>query len=122
MKNWILICGMLLAASSFAKLPELSAEAKAKADEAKAKAAWSDKISAFQLCKAQDKVAAHYLKAKAKAGALPGAVSGAVSGAAVPIPACVDPGPYVVAAPPSVALAPNAAPVVANVSSSASKK
>lgn len=114
MKNWILICGMLLAASSFAKLPELSAEAKAKADEAKAKAVWSDKISAFQLCKAQDKVAAHYLKAKAKAGA--------VSGAAVPIPACVDPGPYVVAAPPSVALAPNAAPVVASASSSASKK
>lgn len=120
MKNWILICGMLLAASSFAKLPELSAEAKAKADEAKAKAAWSDKISAFQLCKAQDKVAAHYLKAKAKANA--GAVPGAVSGAVVPIPACVDPGPYVVAAPASVALVPNAAPVVANVSSSASKK
>jgi hypothetical protein len=59
-------------------LPEPSAEAKAKAAEAKAKTAWSDKVAAYQLCKAQDKVAAAYLKGKdAKA--------------VVATPACTDP-------------------------------
>ena len=90
MKNWILICGMLLAASSFAKLPELSAEAKAKAEEAKAKAAWSDKVAAFQLCKAQDVVVAKYKKSKAVA------VTSAAAGSAT-LPVCTDPGPYVAA-------------------------
>ena len=65
-----------------AKLPPLSAEAQAKADEAKAKAAWSDKVAAFQLCKAQDKVAAQYLKGKSSANV-------------VSTPACADPGAFV---------------------------
>lgn len=88
MKNRILICGLLLATSSFAKLPELSAEAKAKAEEAKAKTAWSDKVAAFQLCKAQDIVVAKYKKSKAVA------VSSAAAGSTT-LPACADPGPYV---------------------------
>ena len=113
MKKWIFMCGILLAASSFAKLPALSAEAKAKAEEAKAKTAWSDKVAAFQLCKSQDKVAAQYWKTK----------GAAASGVAASIPACADPGPYVPAAP---VAAPNATaasgPVVANANSIASKK
>lgn len=89
-----------------AKLPPPSPEAKAKADEAKAKTAWSDKVSAFQLCKAQDRVAARYMAAS--------------SPAAKPAPsACVDPGPFVydpnapqpaVAAPATPATTPTATP------------
>ena len=45
-----------------AKLPALSDEAKAKAAEAAAKAAWSGKVDAYLSCKSQDKVAAHYYK------------------------------------------------------------
>ena len=37
-------------------------EAKAKAAEAAAKTAWTDKVDAYQLCKAQDRVAARYRK------------------------------------------------------------
>lgn len=72
-----------------AKLPAPSDEAKAKADEVRAKAAWTGKVGAFQLCKAQDKVVAHYKKtpvAKAPNGA---------PGAAAPAGACADPGPFV---------------------------
>jgi hypothetical protein len=102
MKKMILIAGMLMAASSFAKLPAPSEEAKAKADEAKAKTAWSDKVAAFQLCKAQDRVAAGYLKAKGTAAGV----------SPVATPACADPGAYVspVAA---VAVAPAVAPTAA---------
>jgi len=46
-----------------AKLPAPSDEAKAKAVEAAAKAAWSGKVDAYLSCKAQDRVAAHYFKA-----------------------------------------------------------
>lgn len=86
MKKVILIAALLLSASSFAKLPEPGEEAKLKAAEAKAKASWSDKVSAYQLCKAQDRVAASYLKAKG--GAVPTPLA---------MPACADPGPYVAA-------------------------
>lgn len=95
---------MLVATLSFAKLPAPSDEAKAKADEAKAKTAWSDKLAAYQLCKAQDKVAAKYAKVKSPAtSAMPAAgASSAVSSpdpggttAVVTMPACTDPGPYV---------------------------
>ena len=66
-----------------AKLPPLSDEAKAKAAEAAAKAAWGDKVGAYQLCQAQNKVAADYL---AEAGK---------SMQPTPTPACVEPGPFV---------------------------
>jgi len=55
-------CGLGLA-----KLPPLDDAAKAKAAEAAAKAAWQAKIDGYQLCKAQDKVAASYAKASGKA-------------------------------------------------------
>lgn len=88
--------------ATLAKLPAPSPEAKAKADEAKAKTAWSDKLSGFQLCKAQDRVATHYKSASAPVGAKPAPS------------ACVDPGPFVYdpnavpapAAPPAAAAPP----------------
>lgn len=75
-----------LAASSFAKLPAVSPEAKAKADEAAAKTAWSGKVDAYLLCKSQDKIAAQYFKTAKAAGkdVRPPA----------PGPACADAGPF----------------------------
>jgi hypothetical protein len=96
--NPILILGgaMLMAGGALAKLPALSDEAKAKAAEAAAKTAWTGKLEAYQLCKAQDRVAAR-TKPTVK-GAKPAPASG-----------CVDPGPFAYA--PVVAGA--AAPAVA---------
>lgn len=77
---------ILLAAATAvqAKLPTLSEEAKAAAAAAKEKAAWTDKVSAYQLCQAQDKVAGYYFKQK------PDAPKPATA-----IPPCTNPGPYV---------------------------
>ena len=82
------LVGLLLGASTMAlaKLPPPSDEARAKAAEAAAKAAWSGKVSAYQLCQVQDKVAANYL-ASAKA-------AGKETGSATPGPACADPGVF----------------------------
>lgn len=70
-----------------AKLPPPSAEAKAIAAEAAAKAAYGSKVAAYQLCKTQDKVAAAYFAStkKADADVKP----------ALPTPPCIDPGPFV---------------------------
>lgn len=78
----------LLAASglAFAKLPAQSPEAQATAAAAKEKAAWSDKVAAYQLCLAQDETAQHYFTTK-KADGKPSAN----------VPPCTDPGPYVAA-------------------------
>ena len=51
-----------LLSSAHAKLPPLSPEAKLKAEEAKHKSAWSDKVAAYQLCKAQDRAVASYMQ------------------------------------------------------------
>ena len=69
-----------------AKLPPLSEEAAAKAAEAKAKTGWSAKVDAYKLCLSQDKVAVRYRQEK-----------GVAVQAAEAMPACQDPGPYVVA-------------------------
>ena len=88
----------LLGTAALAKLPPPSDEAKAKAEEAKAKAAHTAKVEAYALCKSQDKVAAHVQKTnKAKAGK------------PVATPACADPGPFVYT-PPAPAAAVAAAP------------
>ena len=79
----LLLCG---SAQVLAKLPPPSAEARAKAEEAAAKAAWNGKVAAYQLCKVQDKVAADYL-ASAKA-------AGKDTSSATPGSACVEPGPF----------------------------
>ena len=87
-----------VSATAFAKLPPLSDEAKAKAEEAKAKTAHTAKVDAYLLCKSQDKVAAHVQKTnKAKAGK------------PVATPPCADPGKFVYTPPEAAASAPAAA-------------
>ena len=83
------------AAPALAKLPALSDEAKAKAAATAAKTAWSDKVSAYQLCRAMERTAETYRKG-AKA-------SGKDAPAAVETPACADPGPFVAPPPPEAA-------------------
>lgn len=82
-KILITLVGLMVMGVASAKLPPLSDEAKAKADETKNKTAWSDKVAAYQLCQAQDKVAATYLKQKNKPKPT------------MEIPACSNPGPYI---------------------------
>jgi hypothetical protein len=87
-----------VSATAFAKLPPLDDEAKAKAEEAKAKTAHTAKADAYLLCKSQDKVAAHVQRTnKAKAGK-PDAT-----------PPCADPGKFVYTPPEAPAAAPAAA-------------
>jgi hypothetical protein len=69
----------LSAGLAYAKLPPPSEEAKAKAAEAKAKADHGDKVGAYKLCLAQNRVAEHYLKTK---GEKPQSTP------------CQDPGPF----------------------------
>lgn len=86
--NKILITACLasLPLLSLAKLPALSDEAKAKAAETAARAAWTSKVDTYQLCKAQDKVAAGYYK-NAKA-------AGKETRPAITAPSCADPGVF----------------------------
>ncbi len=79
----------LIAAPVFAKLPAPSDEAKAKAAETAAKTGWTDKVGAYQLCRAMERTADYYRKSP-KAASAP---------AAVETPSCSDPGPYVAAPP-----------------------
>ena len=80
------IAAALLALPAVAKLPAPSDEAKAKAAETAAKTAWTDKVGAYQLCRAQDRVAGQYrVSAKAAAKDVP---------AAMDTPACADPGAF----------------------------
>ena len=79
---------LCVAGAALAKIPapELSPEAKAKAAEAAAKTAWQGKLDAFQLCRSQDKVAAHFFKtAKAANKDVKPAIAA---------PSCADPGPF----------------------------
>jgi len=83
----ILLSALWLALpAALAKLPELAPEAKAKAAEAAARTAWSNKVDAYKLCQAQDRVVAYYRNGAAAAGR-------AVA-AAPEMPACADPGPF----------------------------
>ena len=80
-----------IAATALAKLPPPSDEAKAKAAEAAAKAAWAGKVDNFLLCKSLDRVAASYYKTAKAAGkdAKPPTAT----------PPCADPGTFVYAPP-----------------------
>jgi hypothetical protein len=106
-----MLTAMVLAVPALvcAKLPapQLDAAAKAKAAEAAAKTAWQGKKDAYDLCKAQDRVAAVYKKSGGAATAAPKpAASGPaaaegggtpvkdVGTAAVTVPPCTDPGPF----------------------------
>lgn len=78
-----------------AKLPPLTEEAKSSAAQAAAKAAWSDKVSLYQTCKAMDRTAEAYrnnLKTSGKDAPNPTAT-----------PPCADPGPYAASAAPTPA-------------------
>lgn len=85
-KIWMAASAVLLSTAVLAKLPAPSDEAKAKAAEAAANAAWSSKVDAYLSCKAQDKVAAHYYKT-AKA-------ANKETKPATAMPACADPGAF----------------------------
>ncbi|HYF17972.1 MAG TPA: hypothetical protein VEA40_08890 [Ramlibacter sp.] len=110
-----LLSGLLLAAfglAAHAKLPApvLDDAAKAKAAEAAARTAWQAKVDAFQLCRAQDRVAAKYKAAgkgaDAKGGLQPVAAKPAAPAASAPQAAasgtpvaagpapCLDPGAF----------------------------
>jgi len=67
---------------SFAKLPDPTPEAKAASALTAAKTAHADKVSAFQLCSAQDRVAKKYAT-KPQSGEK-----------AMETPACKDPGKF----------------------------
>ena len=88
------VAALMSAAPAIAKLPPPSDEAKAKAAETAAKSAWTDKVGAYQLCQAMNRVADRYHKATKDAPA------------AVDTPACTDPGAFM----PPVAALPVAAP------------
>jgi len=109
--NRILVFSVLVAAGglAYAKLPPPDDETKAKAAETTAKAAWQAKVDGYQLCKAQDKTAAQYMKTSGKTaanGAKPAPAApapaaqppvAAASGtpvAAAQLPPCTDPGPF----------------------------
>jgi len=104
---------LALCGAALAKIPapELDEAAKAKAAEAAAKTAWQGKVDAYQLCKAQDRVAAYYQKTSgkavpkagakdakdakdAKAATPPVAAASGTPVAAAPPAACMDPGPF----------------------------
>lgn len=87
MKKIVILCGLALAGTAFAKLPPpATPEAKAKAAEAAARTAWTGKVEAYKLCQSQDKVAAKYRASAAAAGKqLPPAPA---------TPPCADPGPF----------------------------
>ncbi len=71
----------------FAKLPPPTEEDKAKAAEAAAKTAWSDKVAQYKLCVAMDRTAEAYRNSTKAAGKpVP---------TPLPTPPCTDPGPYV---------------------------
>lgn len=72
------------AGGAWAKLPAPAPEKAAAAAEAKNKAAWGEKVAAYKLCQAQDRVAKDYLKSDKGNGRKPAET-----------PACADPGPYV---------------------------
>lgn len=75
----IALCG-----AAQAKLPPPTPEAQAAAAAAKDKTAWADKVAAYKLCLAQNKIAAEYMK-KNNVEKKP----------APEVPACTDPGAYV---------------------------
>ncbi len=104
---FVCVAAFALVGQAVAKLPALGDEAKAKAAEAAAKTAHAGKVDAYQLCKAQDKVAARTNKAAKPAGK-------DTKAAVAPASTCVDPGAFVYTPAAPAAPAPSAAsaPVV----------
>ena len=98
------LLAVALAAPALAKLPPLNDEAKAKAAETAAKAAWADKVGLYKHCLVTDRIGSAYRKTGTAAATplvvsttpvTPGTTASAVvSPAPVVIPACADPGPF----------------------------
>jgi hypothetical protein len=86
MKRILLASLMLVCGAALAKLPALSDDAKAKAAEAAAKAAWTDKVAAYKLCQSMDRTAATYFAdaKKASRDVKPPTAT----------PSCADPGAF----------------------------
>ncbi|MDE2368175.1 MAG: hypothetical protein KGN16_04325 [Burkholderiales bacterium] len=98
-----LLATLLAATTALGKLPPPSEEARAQAAAAAAKAEWSKRVAAYELCREQDRVAAAYF---AHARQEHKAVKPAVA-----TPPCVSPGPYVAQAKtPSPSPSPTPAP------------
>ena len=94
MRIALIMLACLVAAPAVAKLPPVSDEAKAKAEEAAAKSAWTDKIGAYKTCIAMDRAADNFRQnAKTQGKIIPEPTPG--------LSACADPGPYVAATPPA---------------------
>ena len=72
---------------ALATLPPASPQAKAQAEEGKAKAAWQDKVAAYQLCQSQNRVAEAYRRDQKAAGK-------AVAAAPPQATPCQDPGQF----------------------------
>lgn len=83
-----LVASLLMVVSSLvlATLAPPSEEAKAKAVEAAAKAAWVGKVDNYKLCKSVDSVAAYYYKTSKAAGK--------ETKVATTTPPCADPGVF----------------------------
>lgn len=100
MKPFLLI-SLLLTASfgAMAKLPApvLDDAAKAKAEEAKAKTAWTAKVDGHKLCLSMDRAANNYFKTAA--------ASGKTVKPAASLPPCADPGPFTYVAAAAAAVA-----------------
>ncbi|MCV2349000.1 hypothetical protein [Paucibacter sp. Y2R2-4] len=91
------LLGLVVSTAALAKLPAPSDEAKAKAAVTAAKTAWTDKVSAYQLCQAMNRTAEGYRKSAKAAGKELQPV--------VETPACTDPGPFVPPEPAASAVA-----------------
>ncbi|AEG94157.1 hypothetical protein [Ramlibacter tataouinensis] len=91
----IYLSALLLSFASvtLAKLPPQDDATKAKAAETAARQAWQAKVDAFQLCRAQDRIASRYRKAGAM---VPVSTGGTAPAAAA---GCPDPGPFAYNAP-----------------------
>ena len=87
MRTAIALLAVSFAGLASGTLPPPTDDAKAKAAEAAAKAAWDDKVAAYKLCVAIDRTADAYRKSQQAAGAEP-------SPPPVATPPCADPGPY----------------------------
>ena len=81
-----LVAGSVAVPAS-AKLPPLSDEAKAKAAEAAARSAWTEKVGAYKMCLSMDRVAEVYRTSSRSLGK--------DAPAPVTMPPCADPGPFV---------------------------
>lgn len=99
-------CATTCCLAATAALPPLDDAAKAKAAEAAARTAWNDKVAAYQLCKSQDAVAAHYFAQMKQAGkpVAPPVVTAE----------CTDPGPYAAPTPPLEAAGAHSPPATAS--------